>query len=161
MAQCASTLKAETGLYPDGMCGAHCVLCNTQCMTGRSDREAAGRWLRAQRIARGYSTVGSFARALGIDPSRVSSYETGRATVPDSRAEQIADVLQLDLITVRRHLGLWVPEDAPQQAPWAVELEEVRRLLHDLAERDPTRVRMARRLLEALLEEIESTDGST
>lgn len=73
------------------------------------EREAAGRWLREQRTRRGFKTAGDLARALGVDPSRISNYETGKSAVPDDRVEQIAQVLDMDLIKVRRNLGLWVP----------------------------------------------------
>lgn len=80
--------------------------------SGRRDQlEAAGRWLRAERIRRGFDTLGKFARALEVDPSRVSNYETGKSEVPDDRAQKIADVLGMDIIEVRRNLGLWVPPD--------------------------------------------------
>lgn len=78
--------------------------------SARSNREAAGQWLREQRKRHGFDTVGSFARAIGVDTSRVSNYENGRNEVPEDRAERIAEVLGLDIITVRRNLGMWVPK---------------------------------------------------
>lgn len=41
----------------------------------------------------------------------VSNYETGRSEISDERAEQLAEVLGMDIIDVRRNLGLWVPDD--------------------------------------------------
>jgi transcriptional regulator with XRE-family HTH domain len=74
----------------------------------------AGQWLREQRQRRGFATAAEFARAAGIDKGLVSNYEVGRTSVPDDRAEQIAEALGMGLIEVRRNLGLWVPpeEDA-------------------------------------------------
>ncbi|MFB4312878.1 helix-turn-helix domain-containing protein [Actinomadura sp. 21ATH] len=74
-------------------------------------KEQAGRWLREQRRRRGYETAGAFARALGVDTSRVTVYERGQARVPDDRADDIAELLQLDIIYVRRSLGLWTPPE--------------------------------------------------
>lgn len=79
-----------------------------------NDRQAAlaeaGAWLREQRKRAGYDKLGDFARDLKVDPSRVSQYENGKAAVPDERAEDIARLLDLDLIYTRSNLGLWVPD---------------------------------------------------
>lgn len=80
----------------------------------RRNLEEAGRWLRTQRTKRGYDTAGKLARALGVDPSRISNYERGMSAVPDERAAQIADLFGMDEIEVRRGLGLWVPDDAKE-----------------------------------------------
>lgn len=72
-------------------------------------RQEAGRWLRDERRRRGFDTVGALARAIQVDPSRISQYERGNARVPDDRAAQIAVVFGMSEIEVRRHLGLWVP----------------------------------------------------
>jgi transcriptional regulator with XRE-family HTH domain len=78
----------------------------------RVTRQEAGRWLRDERRRRGYETVGALARALQVDPSRISQYETGNARVPDERATQIAEVFRMSEIEVRRRLGLWVPPES-------------------------------------------------
>lgn len=75
----------------------------------RTVLEDAGRWLRKQRERRGFETAGEFARTIGIDPSQLSRYERGISAVPDERAEQISEVLRMDILDVRRGLGLWVP----------------------------------------------------
>lgn len=83
-------------------------------MTGDSRRAhlpAAGLWLREARTRRGFRTAADFARTLGIDKSLVSNYERGVNAVDDERAEQIAGVLRMDIIEVRRNLGLWVPDE--------------------------------------------------
>lgn len=49
---------------------------------------------------------------IGASKEVVSNYETGRSAVPSDRAERIAEALDMDIITVRRNLGLWVPPDA-------------------------------------------------
>lgn len=89
------------------------MACNTRCVSRKRERqEAAGRWLRDHREQRGYKTIGQFARALGVDQSMISRYERGVSEIDDERAEQIAEVLGMDLIDVRRGLGLWVPPEA-------------------------------------------------
>lgn len=72
-------------------------------------RQEAGRWLRDERRRRGYETVGALARALHVDPSRISNYERGQSRVPDERATQIAELFGIAEVEVRRRLGLWVP----------------------------------------------------
>jgi transcriptional regulator with XRE-family HTH domain len=111
----------------------------------RSRLVAAGGWLREQRERRGYHKAIDFARALGVDASLVSNYERGVTSVPDDRAEQIAEVLGMDVIEVRRNLGLWVPDDArqPERPSETAEEELLERI-----RRDP---RQRRRLLDALL----------
>lgn len=76
--------------------------------------EAAGHWLREERERR-HIKGGEFARTIGIDPSQLSRYERGISAVPDDRAQKIAEVFGLGILTVRRNLGLWVPETAPEQ----------------------------------------------
>jgi transcriptional regulator with XRE-family HTH domain len=80
----------------------------------RERLEQAGAWLRQQRQAARFTSARSFAEALGVDPSRISRYETGADAVPDEVAEKIATVLRRDIIEVRGGLALWVP---PSSAP--------------------------------------------
>jgi transcriptional regulator with XRE-family HTH domain len=81
-------------------------------MASRRDQlEAAGHWLRGARELRGYQTAVDFARALQVDQSLISRYERGLSAVGDERAEQIACVLRMDIVDVRRGLGLWVPRE--------------------------------------------------
>jgi transcriptional regulator with XRE-family HTH domain len=95
--------------------------------TKRDRLEAAGRWLRDARERRGYATAADFARALRVDQSLVSRYERGLSAVGDERAEQIAQVLRMDIVDVRGGLGLWVPRDAATRpaAPGDAELQEL------------------------------------
>jgi transcriptional regulator with XRE-family HTH domain len=95
---------------------AQCAVCNPQDMDANERRVAAGTWLREQRTQRGFKTAGEFARALEVDPSRVSAYENDRSLVPDDRAEQIAELFEMDIIEVRRNLGLWVPPSDSKEA---------------------------------------------
>jgi transcriptional regulator with XRE-family HTH domain len=83
-------------------------------------RREAGRWLRATRERRGFPTGDALAQRLGVTPGVISRYETGASKVSDERARQLADALGLDIITVRRNLGLWVNPDA-ESAPAAGE----------------------------------------
>ena len=78
----------------------------------RSGLEEAGRWLRRARERRGYRTAADFARVLQVDQSLVSRYERGISAVGDERAEQIAQILRMDIIDVRSGLGLWVPRES-------------------------------------------------
>lgn len=112
MESCILCKKRSTGLWAGACvpCMDNCASCKIADMTSRRDqREAAGRWLRRARERRGYRTAADFARALRVDQSLVSRYERGISAVGDERAEQIADVLRMDLIDVRSGLGLWVP----------------------------------------------------
>lgn len=94
-----------------------CTTSNTLgVMSKRQRLEAAGEWLRRARKRGGYRTAVALADALGIDRSMVSRYESGISEVDDDRAQQIAEVLGLSLIEVRRGLGLWVPTEVPRPA---------------------------------------------
>lgn len=76
----------------------------------RSERQRrGGEWLRAAREDRGLSPA-QFAAKLGIHPAMISNYELGKSAISDERAEGIAAALDMDLVSVRRGLGLWVPE---------------------------------------------------
>jgi transcriptional regulator with XRE-family HTH domain len=121
---------------------AQCAICDTAGMapSDSSAREAAGRWLREQRIRKGFETGVQFAHALGVDLSRVSAYENGRAVVPDERADRIAEVLEMDIITVRRNLGLWVP---PEPGP----MDRAERMM-DALEQDVAKIRKRMALMD-------------
>lgn len=104
------------------------MTCDTWRMTSErplSARSRAGRWLREQRLRRGYRTAAELGRAIGASKEVIWSYESGRSAVPDDRAERIAEALGMDIITVRRNLGLWVPPDAgaPESASEPDEIE--------------------------------------
>lgn len=80
-------------------------------MSSKSERlEAAGRWLRRTREAHGYAKASDFARDLGVDPSLISRYELGATEVSTERAQQIAQLFELDELYVRQNLRLWVPK---------------------------------------------------
>lgn len=88
-----------------------------------AQRVRAGAWLKARREEHGFRTAASFARALGVDPSMVSNYERGANAIDDERAAQIAAVLGVSEIDVRRKFGLWVPaeEERPISTLEAIE----------------------------------------
>lgn len=121
-----------------------------------SIRSRAGRWLREQRLRRGYRTAAELGRAIGASKEVIWSYESGRSAVPDDRAERIAEALGLDIITVRRNLGLWVPPDAgepePASEPGEIEIpsdrEEQIKLARQLIARANELNEQAHRLLE-------------
>lgn len=77
----------------------------------------AGRWLKETRERRGYRVAADFARGLGVTPSLVSHWERGINKVTDAQAKQIADLLGLGEIEVRRNLTLWVPEQEAKGTP--------------------------------------------
>jgi transcriptional regulator with XRE-family HTH domain len=112
-------------------CIGNCASCKITDMASRRDQlEAAGRWLRGARERRGYQTAADFARDLQVDQSLISRYERGISAVGDERAEQIAQVLRMDIVDVRRGLGLWIPRESASRAahPAAagdVELQEL------------------------------------
>lgn len=107
----------------------------------------AGLWLRQSRISRGYESAGEFARVLEIDPSMVSRYERGMSEVSDERAEQIAEILRMDIIDVRRGLGLWVPSESGYvEEPETLTLDQKATLIQEY-------VATAQRLLREIEEE--------
>jgi transcriptional regulator with XRE-family HTH domain len=129
-------------------------------MSKRERLERAGLWLKAAREERGFSTATAFALALGVNQSMVSRYERGSSEVEDERAEQIANVLGMPLVEVRRGLGLWVPADEPASiaVPGALDRtlrQELAELQEDLARLDPSRKVSYRILSQALKGEIE------
>jgi transcriptional regulator with XRE-family HTH domain len=75
----------------------------------RARLAVGGRWLRAERERRNLS-VRALARLVGVAGTQISNYELGRYEPDDDRVEDIARALGMDIITVRRGLGLWVPE---------------------------------------------------
>lgn len=121
-----------------------CMTCNARTMTSKRQRqEEAGRWLRRAREQRGLRTTGALARLMGVSDSLVSRIETGMTAVTDERAEQIAAALDMDILTVRRNLGLWVPDEPPRTGSTMDEVErtldeseEIVRQLRSLPPRD-------------------------
>lgn len=91
------------------------MACDTVGMSNKARREdvnEAGQWLRRQRERRGIDSQSELARRLGWDKAIVNNYETRGTRVPDDRAEQLAEFFGMDIIEVRRGLGLWVPPEA-------------------------------------------------
>jgi transcriptional regulator with XRE-family HTH domain len=128
-------------------------------MTSKRQRqEEAGRWLRRERERRGLRTAGALARLMGVSDSLVSRIETGHSAVTNERAEQIANALDMDVIEVRRNLGLWVPEDEPPTLDEINEqLDENQRNIAELLERAR---RMDARRQRALIEVARAMDDS-
>ena len=134
--------------------------CDTVGMSSEDPRERrarAGQWLRDQRQRRGYRTAAEFARALGIDKGLVSNYEVGRSDVPDDRANRIADVLGIDILTVRRNLGLWVPRDAGPMDRAERDLDENERLVAEILKLPPREQETARAAVKALVEALKES----
>jgi transcriptional regulator with XRE-family HTH domain len=99
--------------------------------------------LREQRERRGITSQAELARRLGWDKTLINNYETRGTTVPDARAEQLADFFGMDIVEVRRGLGLWVPpadREGPTETDEDALIERIRR--------DPAK---RRRLLDAIL----------
>lgn len=131
----------------------HCMACNARDMTSkRQQQEEAGRWLRRARMARGLHTAGALARRMGVSDSLISRIETGATAATDERAEQIADALDMDVIEVRRNLGLWVPDERSPMDHAEAMMDENERLVAELLERVR---RLNRRKQEALLNMLE------
>lgn len=117
----------------------------------------AGAWLRAARSRR-YPKAVDFARALGIDGSLLSRYETGASEVPDERAEQIAKVLKMDIITVRRNLGLWVPEaTGPMDRAEAI-MDENERVLESIKSLGRRERKAVEQMIDTLAEDPSADD---
>lgn len=134
------------------------MACNAQTMTSKRQRqEEAGRWLRRERERRGLQTAGALARRMGVSDSLISRIETGATSATDERAEQIADALDMDVIDVRRNLGLWVPDERSPMDRAEAMMDENERLVAELLERVR---RLNRRKQEALLDMLDD-DPST
>lgn len=101
---------------------------------------------------------------MGVTASVISRYETGASRISDERAEQIAGALNMNIIDVRRGLGLWVPREADRPRTTADEVRdsvlapETKEALLSIEEnlrrwkvmRDERRIRRAQRLLEVV-----------
>lgn len=112
-------------------------------------RWRAGQWLRDVRRAAGVDPK-ELARHMDITTAQVSNYELGKHEFNDARAEQIARALGLDIVDVRRGLGLWVPESL---TPRAMTPEEA-------IKADPTLRPDQRGMLLALLATVRGQSGS-
>jgi len=77
---------------------------------------AAGRWLKAQRERRNL-TAREIAARLDVLPQTVYNWESGKSGLDDDRAQDISRLFGMDLIEVRRNLGLWVPDDDQTDVP--------------------------------------------
>jgi transcriptional regulator with XRE-family HTH domain len=73
----------------------------------RPSPDERGAWLREARQRAGYARQADFARAIGVDKSLLSNYETGKTRPSDDSADRIARALKRDIFEVRRGLGLW------------------------------------------------------
>jgi transcriptional regulator with XRE-family HTH domain len=76
----------------------------------------AGLWLKGQRDRLGIS-VRDMAHRLDVTTQVLYDWQNGRNAISDERAEQIAEVLGMNIIDVRRGLGLWVPPNEEQDEP--------------------------------------------
>ena len=119
----------------------------------------AGAWLRRSRSRR-YPKAADFARALDIGTSLLSRYETGSSEVPDDRAEDIADVLGLDVIAVRRGREKWVPDDSGSVMDRAErQMDENEKLIAEILALPPRDQRAVRAVVDAL-KDAENPDGA-
>lgn len=94
----------------------------------------AGEWLRHQR-ERQHLTVRELATQLDVTTQMVYDWQNGKNSVSDDRADQIAELFGLDIITVRRGLGLWVP-DSDEQLAQPVDRGAIAELRRTIAEMD-------------------------
>lgn len=125
----------------------------------RNEPSPAGKWLREQRERRGISTQAELARRLGWDKTMVNNYETRGVTVPDDRAEELAEFFGIDIITVRRNLGLWVPDSPMDRAEMVMDQNE--RLAAELVERVRRLNRRQREAVEQLVRVLEDSPSPT
>lgn len=83
------------------------------------DRQArltqAGQWIRETRERRGLN-VHNLADTIGVSSKSVYQWEAGKSDIGatpeevDERARQFAELFGMDVVEVRRNLGLWVPD---------------------------------------------------
>lgn len=125
----------------------------------RNEPSPAGKWLREQRERRGISTQAELARRLGWDKTMVNNYETRGVTVPDDRAEELAEFFGIDIITVRRNLGLWVPDSPMDRAEMVMDQNE--RLAAELVKRVRRLNRRQREAVEQLVRVLEDSPSPT
>lgn len=55
-------------------------------------------------------TTAELATAVDTHQQSISSYETGKYSFPEDKIDALARAFRMDVIEVRRGLGLWVPE---------------------------------------------------
>lgn len=89
----------------------------------------------------------------------VNNYETRGVTVPDDRAEELAEFFGIDIITVRRNLGLWVPDSPMDRAEMVMDQNE--RLAAELVERVRRLNRRQREAVEQLVRVLEDSPSPT
>lgn len=119
-------------------------------MDRREQLAQAGRWLRLMREQRDMSAR-DFANAIDVATQAVYNWESGKNAVTDERADRIAELFGVDVIEVRRNLGLWIP---PERAPGAVESADDRLdRLYAKWRADPGRRERLRQVLEDMTEE--------
>lgn len=113
-------------------------------------RARAGAWLKNAREQRGIS-VRSVASYFDVSTQSVYGWEAGGSDfADDDRAAGLAKLLRMDLVEVRRGLGLWVPPTAddelaePEDDPDLLRL--IRQARRERDDGDPTLYRMLLRL---------------
>jgi transcriptional regulator with XRE-family HTH domain len=121
----------------------------------RNEPTAAGQWLRRQREQRGIASQSELARRLGWDKTAVNNYETRGVTVPDDRAEQLAEFFDLDILTVRRNLGLWAPKESAMDRAERI-MDENERLAAELVERVKRLKRLQREAVDQVVRAFEA-----
>lgn len=58
-------------------------------------------------------SVRQLANHLDVATQVIYDWQNGKNAVNTERAQQIAHLFELDIIEVRRNLGLWVPDEQP------------------------------------------------
>lgn len=116
---------------------------NDVLMDSRERLVEAGEWLKATRQEKGMS-VRQLAAEIDVATQVIYDWQNGKNAVSEDNAAKIAQAFEMDLIQVRRNLGLWVPDDpgttargTREQAEAAArnELDELQRLLDEAQQR--------------------------
>lgn len=76
----------------------------------RVNNRKPGEWLKHERERRDMS-VRELATKLDVATQVIYDWQNGKNAVSDKRAEEIARVFRMNIIDVRRELGLWVPPE--------------------------------------------------
>src|SRR5689334_9142242 len=94
-------------------------------------RAQAGRWLRDAHESRGMNSA-ELARRLGVKAQTLSHWETGRYWVPDEAAREIAVILGMSEVEVRRGLGLYVPGELEGLPVQPTEIDTIAAIQRDV-----------------------------
>lgn len=116
-------------------------------MDKREELLKAGRWLREERERRGIS-VREFAAHMKVTTQVAYDWQNGKVSFNDERAQQIADLFNMDIIKVRRGLRLWVPPE-PSSGEGVDQIDRLEQLWREYRDDPGERGTVLRGLLES------------